>query len=169
MTLTDDPVLRVQVAYPQIYFACHVRHPRARTSAHRISDRDASLLGHLSPSCPMSPADLARHLGVRASTLSAQLKRLQKLGYLECRARSDDRRRVDVLLAPAGLAAIQGTSVLDTELVRAVLERLAPRDLERAVEGLELLAQASRAFQFEGDGSGRGKRQFASAQRRVTR
>jgi DNA-binding MarR family transcriptional regulator len=155
--MLDDPVARVQVAYPQIYFACHLRHPRARSTEHRISDRDAMLLGHLSPSCPMSPTDLASHLGVRKSTLSAQLKRLQQLGYLHCHARDDDKRRVGVLLAPRGISALQGTSVLDTELLRGALRNLTPRELKRALEGLELLAHAAIEFQLECNESDGGK------------
>lgn len=40
-------VRAVQIAYPQIYLACHTRHTRARSSAFRLSARDSSLLVHL--------------------------------------------------------------------------------------------------------------------------
>jgi DNA-binding MarR family transcriptional regulator len=57
--------------------------------------------------------------------------------------RSDDRRRADLRLTASGQRAIAATSVLDAEVVRTVLARLAPDERRRAVEGLELLARAS--------------------------
>lgn len=42
----------VQRFYPWIYLACHVDHIRARSTDHRLSTRDASLLAHLDPSVP---------------------------------------------------------------------------------------------------------------------
>jgi len=75
-------VTRVQCAYPQIYLACHVRHIRAASTAHRLSARDSSLLVHLSPTAPITPSKLAAHLGIRGSTLSAAIGKLASLGYL---------------------------------------------------------------------------------------
>ena len=77
-----DLVLAVLTAYPQVYHACHRRHPRARTNPARISDRDSWILGHLHPTTPASPARLAAHLSLRPSTVSEAVKRLERLGYV---------------------------------------------------------------------------------------
>ena len=40
----DQAVERVQFAYPQIYFACHARHERTRSTARELSARDSQIL-----------------------------------------------------------------------------------------------------------------------------
>ena len=61
----------VQMAYPQVYLACHTRHQRKRTTVHALSGRDSAILAHLDEREGIAPANLARHLGVARSTLSA--------------------------------------------------------------------------------------------------
>jgi DNA-binding MarR family transcriptional regulator len=138
----DDGVLRVLRFYPQVYLACHGQH-RTPQSTLGLSEREARVLGHLDRTTAVSPAWLARHVGVNASTLSAAVARLRARGLLTQVRRSDDRRRADLRLTASGQRAIAATSVLDAEVVRTVLARLAPEERRRAVEGLELLARAS--------------------------
>lgn len=145
-----DAVAAIQRSYPQIYLACHVRHMRARTSGTHISPSDSSLLAHLDLARPVSPARLARHLGVRASTLSASLKRLAAFGYVDLRRDARDARRIELRLTRAGARAMREGSVLDARRVARVLARLSPAQARQAVSGLALLARASRAA------SGRG-------------
>ena len=82
MTL-ERTVQIIQVAYPQVYLACHTRHQRKRTTVHRLSPRDSSILAHLDPVVPMKPARLAAHLSIARSTLSEALKGLTALGYTQ--------------------------------------------------------------------------------------
>jgi len=141
-----DLVLSVLNAYPQVYHACHRRHPRARTNPARISDRDAWILGHLHPTSPASPARLAAHLSLRPSTVSEAVKRLERLGYVTRRRVPGDGRRVELFLAPGGADAMKGASVLDAERVRRMLALLPPERRAHAVEGLSLLAEAARTL-----------------------
>jgi DNA-binding MarR family transcriptional regulator len=83
-------------------------------------------------------------LGVRGSTLSAALKRLEKLGYLRRERMLQDLRTMALALTPHGAKAMAETSVLDSERVAALLARLSRREKNRALEGLELLARAAR-------------------------
>lgn len=76
----------VQVGYPQVYLACHTRHQRKRTTAHRLSARDSSILAHLDVASETTPARLATHLGIARSTLSEATKRLEILSPAERRA-----------------------------------------------------------------------------------
>jgi DNA-binding MarR family transcriptional regulator len=140
---TSDVAL-VQRCYPQIYLACHKRHIRASSTAYRLSARDSSILVHLSETVPVTPTELAAHLSVRGSTLSAAIDRLGRLGYLRRSRMPRDRRNVALTLTPQGAEAMAATSVLDSERVNAVLARLSRNQRKRALEGLELLAEASK-------------------------
>lgn len=160
----DVLLQRVLRSYPAIYLACHVRHPRAATNAHRINDRDANILGHLDLQRPMTPTQLAQHMGVTGATMSSALQRLETLGYVVRTRRGDDRRGVDVRITPAGASAMAATSVLDGDRVMTALKRLTPAQRQVAVDGLVTLAHACRSLMRD-----EGKQRFAArAPRRKT-
>jgi MarR family transcriptional regulator, organic hydroperoxide resistance regulator len=142
--MNNRDVELVQRCYPQIYLACHKRHIRASSTVYRLSSRDSSILVHLNEKIPLTPTDLAAHLNVRGSTLSAAIHRLEQLGYLQRKRMSCDRRTVALTLTPQGAKAMAETSVLDAGLVATVLAALNRTERKRALEGLELLAKASR-------------------------
>lgn len=136
---------RIQRAYPRIYLACHVQHVRARTTAERLSGHDSTVLAHLDPESPVTAGELADHLGIGKSTLSATIARLERLGYLRRSASSRDRRAHDLRLTDTGARAMAATSVLDPERIQFLLSRLTPMERQRAVAALELLAGAAAA------------------------
>jgi DNA-binding MarR family transcriptional regulator len=141
----------VQRYYPQIYLACHKRHIWSSSTRYRLSARDSSILVHLTETVPITPSELAAHLSVGGSTLSAAIHRLEELGYLQRKQMPRDRRTVALTLTPQGAKAMAETSVLDSARVEAVLARLNRSELKRALEGLELLARASRQSMTEAD------------------
>lgn len=143
--------------YPQIYLACHLTHPRARTNEFRLTDKDIVLLGHLDHDTPMLAGALARHLGVGAPALSAQVARLEARGYLSRGAGRRDRRQVELRLTALGAEAMASTSILDPGRVTALLAQLKPAERARAVRGLALLAQAARQLQFKYPKQRKGK------------
>lgn len=144
----NAPLVRaVQRAYPQIYLACHVDHVRTKSNRHHLSAHDSTLLAHLDEARATTAGTLARHLGVAASTLSASLARLEKLGHLTRAPAPRDRRRIELRLTVHGAEAMAETSVLDRRRIAAVLAELSPREQKRAVAGLALLARAALAFQ----------------------
>ena len=149
--MSDDDVFEVQRLYPQIYVACHTDHVRAASTEWRISSQDASILVHLDRESGLSPRQLAAHLGVAPSTLSAAIARLSELGYLTSQPDETDRRQRELRLTARGAEAISSTSVLNAERVRALLDKLAPDDRKAAVRGLTLLAQAARELNDKGD------------------
>src|ERR1035441_8504427 len=116
-----DTVLR---CYPQIYFACHKRHVRDPKTQEVLSGHQASVLDHLDDVQPTPLFDLARHMGVTASTMSLTIDRLERTGYVLRTRSAVDRRRVDLLLTPAGARIKKQQKVLEPELVARVLAHL---------------------------------------------
>jgi MarR family transcriptional regulator, organic hydroperoxide resistance regulator len=141
--MSNDDVRLVQTCYPQIYLACHTRHRRAASSPQALSARDSSLLAHLDERRPTMPSDLARHLGVAKSTMSAALKRLQALGYVTMTHATGDKRQVLLRLTGKGAAAMRATSVLEPARVRRMLTAMSAADRRDGLRGLELLARAA--------------------------
>jgi DNA-binding MarR family transcriptional regulator len=137
----DHAVERVQFAYPQIYYACHTRHERRRSTDEHLSMRDSEILVHLDRRVPLTLGALAAHMDLAASTLSEAISHLETHGYV-LKTQARDRRRVALLLTPRGVAAVRATSVLEASRLRAILLRLSARDRVRAIDGLALLAGA---------------------------
>ena len=143
-----ETVLR---CYPQIYFACHRRHVRDEATQAVLSAHQASVLDHLDDVAGTSLFDLARHMGVTASTMSLTVDRLERGGYVNRERSTQDRRRVDLRLTAAGVRIKRQQKVLEPELVEAVLSHLDERKRRQALRGLELLAKAAREMIAAGD------------------
>ena len=144
MTL-DQAIEQIQFCYPQIYYACHTRHQRSRSSPTGLSHRDIELLVHLSRTTPMTMTALARHMDLALSTVSEAVKALDAHGYVaRCHPRADDRRHTGLTLTPKGVNAVRSGSVLEAARLRVVLGRLRPKEIEVVAAGLSLLSQACR-------------------------
>ena len=150
MPVSNRDVRLVQVAYPQIYFACHTRHVRRASTATQLSATDSTLLAHLDERYTVRATALAKHLGLAASTLSAAIARLASLGYVVQRRDAKDGRVVNLLLSANGAAAMQASSVLESARVKKMLGRLTTAERKRALDGLALLGRAARQAQGEG-------------------
>ncbi|HUQ89002.1 MAG TPA: MarR family winged helix-turn-helix transcriptional regulator [Vicinamibacterales bacterium] len=144
MPVSNREVRLVQVAYPQIYLACHTRHIRRASTGTRLSAADSTLLAHLDEDRTTRPTQLAQHLGVAASTLSAAINRLAKLGYVTLGKAVSDGRAVDLRLTAKGASAMQASSVLDAALVAKLLAELSSAERARALAGIGLLAKGAR-------------------------
>jgi DNA-binding MarR family transcriptional regulator len=142
--MLDELVYEIQRLYPQIYLACHVDHVRATSTEWKLSSRDSSILSHLDRDRGMSPRELAAHLGVAASTLSATIARLVRLGYITNEALAGDKRQRELRLTSKGAQAMASTSVLDADRVRAVLQRMTKEERNAAVKGLAFFARAAK-------------------------
>src|SRR5690348_13572581 len=146
MTL-DEAVQTVQLTYPQVYYVCHTRHQRKRSTEHNLSARDAAILAHCSADTPIIPARLAKHLSIARSTLSEALKKLDSSGYVQrVAAIQDDGRLSGVLLTSKGLRAVRETSVLEADRLEAVLRGASATERAAIARGLTTLAAACRRY-----------------------
>jgi DNA-binding MarR family transcriptional regulator len=143
MESLETQVTEIQVLYPRIYMACHTEHTKARSSEVQLSARDSSILAHLSVKELSRPGPLAKHLDVAQSTLSEALHNLVSLGYVSSKTDPNDERRTEFKLTAKGIAAMKTASVLDSQKVAAVMDRLTPEQRLSAIEGLRLLADAA--------------------------
>lgn len=142
MTL-DRAIERIQFCYPQVYFACHTRHDRGRSTDARLSDRDAQILVHLDGPSPMTLSELAAHMDLSRSTLSEALTKLERFGYVSKSPHAmRDRRHIGLALTKKGVAAVRAGSVLEGRRLRAVLSSLSRGELASVIDGLETLARA---------------------------
>ena len=135
-----DTVMR---CYPQIYFACHRRHVRDEKTNSVLSAHQASILDHLDDVEGTSLLELARHMGVTVSTMSLNVERLVRRGYVRRTRDAEDRRRLRLLLTASGLRLREASSVLEPARVGAMLDELNADELARALKGLGLLARAA--------------------------
>ena len=77
------------------------------------------------------------------STMSLNIDRLQRKGYVRRDKDPADGRRALVKVTAAGLRIKQAKSVLDADLVRGLLRELPAAHRAEALRGLELLADAA--------------------------
>jgi DNA-binding MarR family transcriptional regulator len=141
-----EMVLRVQLSYPQIWFACHRQHQtRSHESAAGLTDKEMGILAHISqPSLAANSAQLARHLGMGKAALSVHIQRLNQLGLLTYEAATSDRRKKHLQLSEKGFAALRASGPLDPHSVEKLLSALSVVERRQAVTGLQLLADAAR-------------------------
>jgi MarR family transcriptional regulator, organic hydroperoxide resistance regulator len=131
--------------YPRIYFACHRRHVPDPGSNRVLSSHQVSILDHLDERAVTFTSTLAEHMGVTVSTISLALDRLMRDGFVRRVPDKTDRRRVGVLLTKAGVRIRDSRSVLDPDLVAALVGKLSEDERTHAVRGLALLANAGGA------------------------
>src|SRR5262249_24539489 len=141
-----DAVATVMTCYPRIYFACHTRHVRDESAGKTLSAHQASILDHLDEIEPTALNDLARHMGVTASTMCITVDRLVRDGYVVRGADPQDGRRVALRLTAPGVRLRDQKTVLDADRVKAMLARMGAADRRDALRGLELLAAAASDF-----------------------
>jgi MarR family transcriptional regulator, organic hydroperoxide resistance regulator len=137
--------------YPQIYFACHRRHVRDEKTGAILSAHQASVLDHLDDVDGTNLLELARHMGVTASTMSLMVDRLERGGHVTRERSKEDGRRVVLRLTPAGVRIKRQQNVLEPNLVEAMLGNLSERQRDDALRGLELLAEAAREVVTSGE------------------
>jgi MarR family transcriptional regulator, organic hydroperoxide resistance regulator len=142
MTIARQASL-LSTLYAQIYFACHLRHVRDEETGRSLTVHKAAILDNLNEIEPTTLLELARHMGVTASTMSVNVNRLVGAGYVARTKDQHDRRRLALRLTKTGSRIKERNSVLDAKLVASMVRRLTPSELELGLAGLRLLARAA--------------------------
>jgi DNA-binding MarR family transcriptional regulator len=130
-------------ALPRIERACRAHGARDPVSGASVTERQALTLRQLDPVDPVMVTELADFLGVTASTMSLNLKRLEVAGLVRRTRDPADRRVMNVLLTDAGVRVRDSTQRVDPERVAALLDRLRPEERSRVVKALARLADAA--------------------------
>ena len=144
-------------ALPRVLFACRPRAVPDQADRPGVSPHQAHILSQLDGEDPTMVGELAESLGVTASTMSLNLKRLREAGLVVCERDPDDRRVMNVRLTEAGEQARDAARPLDVDRVDALLEGLWPEDRRRALEGLAILADAADTLLASGSATIRGR------------
>jgi MarR family transcriptional regulator, organic hydroperoxide resistance regulator len=167
--MRDRGVQQVMENYPRIYFACHTRHVRDPKTRRLVSAHQVSILDHLDEREATALVDLARHMGVTVSTMSLNVERLVRKGYVRRTRDPKDRRRLQLLVTSAGMRLRDASTVLEPERISAMLNELDSGERTRALEGLAMLARGanrSMARQAEKRPSWRARRTEKEAERK---
>jgi DNA-binding MarR family transcriptional regulator len=149
MTISDvDVVVRTVSRIVEAYRA---RSARDEESGLEVTDKQARILRQLDDRDPTMVGELAEFLGVTASTMSLNLKRLDEMGCVTRARDPDDRRVMNVRLTDRGRRLRDGASLLDRVRVDSALGTLRPEERTRVLEGLALLAEAAERSEARAD------------------
>ncbi len=143
--MSTNAANRLMDLYPRIFFACHRRHYPDRAALAPLTHHQEGILGHLDEEEPTNLGRLARHMGVQSSTMSINVERLVRKGFVRRERARGDRRQICLRLTAEGARLKEAETVLDFKLVETMLARLTTEEKERAIAGLELLARAADA------------------------
>ena len=129
--------------YPRIYMACHRRHVQDPKIRQTLSLNQAGIIDHLDSVEPTPLHALAKHMGVTPSTMSLNVDRLEKAGYVRRERDRQDARRIELRLTDSGTRLKEQQQPLAPELIGALLKQLKPEERADALRGLNLLAKAA--------------------------
>src|SRR5258707_2875759 len=129
-------VRQVMEFYPRIYSACNARHVRYPEPRRLLSAHQASILDHLDEHEPLALFDLAKHMGVTPSTMSLNIERLVRRGYVSRERAAEDGRRLKLRITAAGVRLRGAQSVLDPARGQGLLAPLTPGQPETGIHGL---------------------------------
>lgn len=98
---------------------------------------------------PTTPSELARTLGMRATTMSSHLAKMAAAGHLERVRNPGDGRSTLISLTPAGLTATEGCFPAFSQAIRSFQAHLAipQQDLLDALEAASTALDAALAEQ----------------------
>lgn len=139
----------VAAALPRLMEQLRARSWVAAGGGGAVTEHQMRILRNLDDVDPVMVGELADFLGVTASTMSLNLKKLESSGWITRRRDPEDRRAMNVLLTPEGRRLRDGAPVLDPGRVDAMLVAMRPQDRERALAGLGLLASAASRLEVD--------------------
>lgn len=118
---------------------------REREGLPDIPDAQIEVIRALPRGTMSSPSGLADQLGLGRSTVSNLLASMERAGLIARRARSDDRRAVDVVASAEALGYFDRFDAASAAIVADAAASLSPEDqaaLDAAIPALERLRDA---------------------------
>jgi DNA-binding MarR family transcriptional regulator len=95
-----------------------------------VSPAEGHLLSYLRSYAPTPIGDLVRIFGIKQSTLTSMLDRLEEAGFVRRETNPGDRRSFLVQISPAGRELADRLNECIQTLEAEIRKRLKPRDLE---------------------------------------
>ena len=142
--MMNQRIRRLLDAYPPIFLACHRRHVCSDETGRYLSEHQASVLDHLDAKQQTTLSKLAEHMGVGVSAMSITVSRLERSGYISRTRNRDDRRCVGLTLTSSGSKIKEQNTILDPELVNEMFGLMRAKDVDAALDGLEMFAKYAR-------------------------
>jgi DNA-binding MarR family transcriptional regulator len=115
------------------------RELRRETEQLGVTSRQAAFLAVIEQSPGTSPRELAAREGITAPSLSGHLDRLEHLGLVRRTRDQDDRRRVGVVVTPAGERFLRRIRARRTTWLSERLAGLEPDELASIARALPAL------------------------------
>src|SRR3954471_4060707 len=106
--------------------------PRGRKRAGELKDIEFLTLSLLHQREPLIVGDIQRQLGVLPAQMSRIIRALEtrERPLIACRINSQDKRKIDVELTPAGRLAFQEYQLARVRTIAALLDKLGDDDRE---------------------------------------
>jgi DNA-binding MarR family transcriptional regulator len=130
-------------ALPRIERFCRPDDVRTPGSGDPVTENQLRTLAQLDAVDPVMVTELADFLGVTASTMSLNLKRLEEAGLVRRSRDPADRRVTNVRLTDEGMRVREHFGTVDPGRVARLLDRLHPSERRRAAEAFARLAEAA--------------------------
>ena len=108
-----------------------------------LAGTEGHMLSYLVPYGPCTVTELVRVFGVKHSTMTSMLDRLEERGFVERKDNPEDRRSWLVALTRKGRGAAARVNVLVEELESAIGSRVTKRDLEGFQRVMEAIGEAT--------------------------
>lgn len=105
-------------------------HLESRTGEHGISPTEGHILTYLRGYAPASVGDLVRVFGIKQSTFTSMLDRLEAAGLVRREVNLDDRRSFLIHLTDAGVELTDRLNQVLHDLEAEIRSRLRPEDVE---------------------------------------
>lgn len=137
-------------ALPRIQDALRTRTYRDAASELGLSEHQLRILSNLDDHDPSMVGEVAEHMSVTASTMSLNLKRLERDGFVRRTRDPADRRVMNVRLTEEGRRARDAVDLVDADRVDALLRLMRPDERRRALDGLAVLADAADRLDVQG-------------------
>ena len=123
-------------------------HAAYRTLAREVESRvgefdsaDGHMLSYVTRYGPCTVGTLAEVFGIKGATLTGQLDRLERAGWLERRINPDDRRSFVVAITPKGRGLVRRIGRQVMQLEGAVREQVSERDYKGFIKVIEAIRE----------------------------